>query len=121
MKVNITHPSFVSFLESVSTNILNTIKLDDYFTLIPEKKTNISFTVLNLIKTSARVKSNLSDEDLKKFIIVLCRKNEESENYEIAAVLNDVIENFDRLIELGNKTKKTTRQPKKINKDTNSK
>ena len=120
MKVNITHPSFIHFLEDISTNILTTIKIDDYFALTDEKKLNVSFTVLNLIKSSARIKANLSDEDLKNFITVLCKKNEENENYEFASVLNNVVINFDRLIELSNSTKKTNRQSKKTNKDVNS-
>ena len=119
MKVNTTHPSFIAFLESISTNILTTIKIEDYFGLTPEKKLNFSFTVLNLIKSSARVKANLSDDDLKSFITVLCKKNEETENYEFAAVLRDVVNNFDRLTELSNSTKKPTRQVKKSNKDIN--
>lgn len=119
MKVNTSHPSFISFLESISTNILTTIKIEDYFALTSEKKLNVSFTVLNLIKSSARVKANLSDEDLKSFITVLCKKNEETENYEFAAVLNDVVDNFDRLLELSNSTKKSVkppRQPRKTSK-----
>jgi len=119
MKVYPNHPSFISFLESVSNNILTSIKIDDYFTLSSEKKLSISFTVLNLIKTSAKVKANLSDNELKSFITVLCKKNEESENYEFAAVLNDVIQNFDRMTELSNSTKKPTKQNKKVNKDVN--
>jgi len=119
MKVNTTHPSFISFLEGVSTQILTAIKIDDYFALTPEKKLNVSFTVLNLIKTSARVKANLSDAELKSFITVLCKKNEENEHYEFAAVLNDVIENFNRLTDLSKSTKKPVRQTKKSNKDIN--
>jgi len=116
MKVNTTHPSFIAFLESISTNILTNIKIEDYFALTPEKKLNVSFTVLNLIKSSARVKANLSDDDLKSFITVLCKKNEETENYEFAAVLRDVVNNFDRLTELSNSTKKPPRQPRKTTK-----
>ena len=119
MKVNTSQPSFISFLESVSTNILTNIKIKDYFDLTPEKKLNVSFTVLNLIKSTARLRANLSDNDLKRFITVLCKKNEETENYEFAAVLNDVVDNFDRLTELSNSTKKPNRQVKKLNKDIN--
>jgi predicted nucleic-acid-binding Zn-ribbon protein len=118
MKVNVTHPSFISFLESISANILSTIKIDEYFGLSPEKKLNVSFTVLNLIKNSAKVKANLSDCDLKRFIVVLCKKNEETENYEFAAVLNDITENFDRLTNLADPIKKPVRA-KKTNKDIN--
>lgn len=114
MKVNVNHPSFISFLENVSTNILSAIKLDDYFGLSSDKKLTLSFTVLNLIRNSAKVKANLSDSELKSFIMVLCKKNEELENYEFAAVLDDVIKNFDVINDMSNPTKKSGRQPKKI-------
>jgi predicted nucleic-acid-binding Zn-ribbon protein len=112
MKVNVNHPSFISFLESVSNNILSAIKLEDYFGLTKEKKLSVSFTVLNLLKNSAKVKANLSDVDLKNFIMILCKKNEENENYEFAAVLNDVLSNYDTINDLSSSTKKSTRQKK---------
>jgi len=95
MKVNVNHPSFISFLENISENILSAIKIEEYFNLTPAKKLTVSYTVLNLLKNSAKVKANLSDEELKSFISVLCKKNEEVENYEFAAVLNDVVKNYD--------------------------
>lgn len=114
MKVNVTHPSFISFLESVSNNILTAIKIDDYFTLTQEKKLSISFTVLNLIKNSAKVRANLSESGLKGFITVICKKYEENENYEIAAILRDVINNFDKISEMSNSTKKPPTKTKNI-------
>lgn len=113
MKVHATHSSFISFLESISTNILTAIKIDDYFTLSYEKKLSVSFTVLNLIRNSAKVKANLSEADLKSFIVHLCKKNEENENYEFAAVLNDVIQNFDKLGEPSNQIKNPVRRKTK--------
>lgn len=113
MKVNVNHPSFISFLENVTNNILSTIKIDEYFNLSIEKKLAISFTVLNLLKNSAKIKANLSDPELKTFIIVLCKKSEENENYEFAAVLNDVIKNFDVVNNLSDSTRKPSRQTKK--------
>ncbi len=95
MKVNVNHPSFISFLENISENILSAIKIEEYFKLTPTKKLTVSYTVLNLLKNSAKVKSNLSDEELKSFIAVLCKKNEDAENYEFASVLNDIVKNYD--------------------------
>lgn len=118
MKINVNHPSFISFLESITNNILSAIKIDDYFTLTKEKQMSVSFTVLNLLKNSAKVKANLSDSELKSFITFLCKKNEEKENYEFAAVLNDVIKNFDTINELSNSSKKTPKSSKKV--DVNS-
>jgi hypothetical protein len=114
MKVNVNHPSFISFLESITNSILSSIKIDDYFILSSEKKLTISFTVLNLLKNSAKIKANLTKDDLKNFIVVLCKKNEENENYEFAAILNDIIKNYDTINEMSNSTKKTPKPTKKI-------
>ena len=112
MKVNVNHPSFISSLESISNNILSAIKIEDYFGLSPEKKLTVSFTVLNLIKNSAKIKANLSDTELKSFIMILCKKNEESENYEFAAILDDVVKNYKAINELSILPKKAIKQKK---------
>jgi len=115
MKVNVNHPSFISFLENISDNILSAIKIKEYFTLTPTKKLTVSYTVLNLLKTSSKVKANLSDKELKNFIAVLCKKNEEAENYEFAAVLNDIVTNYDVINNMQPKTPKpkVAKTPKK--------
>lgn len=113
MKVNVNNPSFIAFLESVTNNILSSIKIDDYFSLNKEKKLAVSFTVLNLLKNSAKVKANFSDTELKAFITILRKKNEEIENYEFAAVLDDVIKNYDIITDLTTPTKKTIKPTKK--------
>jgi hypothetical protein len=96
----------------VSNNILSSIKIDEYFLMSAEKKLAISFTVLSLIKNSARVKAALSDSELKGFIAVLCKKNEDNENYEFAAVLDDIIKNYDAINETPDTTK-AARKPRK--------
>lgn len=116
MKVNVTHPSFISFLENITNNILSSIKIDDYFTLNKEKKLSISFTVLNLLRNGAKIKANLTDQELKSFINVLWKRTEEKENYEFAAVLDDVLKNFDRINELSNSTKKQSKSNEKKSK-----
>lgn len=100
MKVNVNHPSFISFLENISENILSAIKVDEYFGLTDDKKLAVSYTVLNILKNSAKVRSNLTDSELKSFISVLCKKNEDMENYEFAAVLNDVVRNYSKIIDM---------------------
>jgi hypothetical protein len=64
----------------------------------------------------AKVKSNLTDAELKSFIVVLWKKNEESENYEFAAVLNDIIKNFDLINEMVIKKLKTVKETKRTKK-----
>jgi hypothetical protein len=117
MKVNANHPSFISFLENISSNILSGIKIENYFELTSEKKLAVSFTVFNLLKNSAKIKANLSDSELKSLIIVLCKKNEENENYEFAAILDDVVKNFDVINDMSSTAKKSVRE-KKASSDT---
>jgi hypothetical protein len=111
MKVNVNHPSFISFLESISDNILASIKIDEYFGLSDDKKLSVSYTVLNILKNSAKVKANLSDSELKSFITVLCKKNEDVENYEFAAVLNDVVKNFSVITKMDPPKKPPKKKP----------
>ena len=50
MKVNVNHPSFISFLETVSTNILSNVNIENYFTLPQEKKMSVLYMVFKLLK-----------------------------------------------------------------------
>jgi hypothetical protein len=114
MKVNINHPTFVSFLDNVTTSILSNITVDNYFSLSQEKKLGTQYMVFKLMKNSVKVRAKLTDEELKSFVNVLWKKNEESENYEFAAVLNDIFNNFDMVNEV---TKPVKRTPRKIKTD----
>jgi hypothetical protein len=51
-------------------------------------------------------------------LVALWKKNEESENYEVAAILNDIIKNYDSINEL-NKPLKTIKKPLKSEKKSN--
>jgi hypothetical protein len=95
MRVNVNHPSFITFLESVTDSILSNITVENYFQLTTEKKLNIQYLVLKLMKSAVKVRAKLEDSDLQSFILVLCRKNEESENYELSALLFDIYKNFE--------------------------
>lgn len=117
MRVNVNHPSFVTFLENVTNTILSNISVDNYFQLIPEKKLAVQYAVLKLMKNSIKMRAKLTDLELKSFVIVLCKKNEETENYEFAGILSDIIQNFDSVNEVTKPNKRTTR---KIKTDTTS-
>ena len=107
MKININHPTFISFLEKISNNIITSVN------------------VFSLIRNVAKLKTNLNEVELKAFITILWKKNEESENYELAEVLNDIITNFDKINEVStNGTKKPVKRTRKVetgndNKNTN--
>ena len=62
------------------------------------------------MKNAVKVRAKLTDLELRSFVSVLWKKNEESENYEFAAILNDIAENFDAVNDVTSKpTKRTTR------------
>jgi len=99
MKFNVNHPTFVSFLDTVNANVLNNIKIDGYFSNTSDKKFAIQYMTLKLIKSSVKDRAKLTPNELKSFISLLLTKNEESENYEFAAILNDILKNFDAVNE----------------------
>lgn len=115
MRVNVNHPSFISFLDNVTNTILSSISVETYFRLTQEKKLALQFTVLKLMKNSVKVRAKLTDLELRSFVIVLCKKNEESENYEIASILNDISTNFDTINDVTKTPKRTTTRKIKSN------
>ena len=112
MKVNVNHPTFILFLDNVTTNILSNVTVDNYFSLSQEKKLGTQYMVYKLMKNSVKVRAKLTDDELRSFVDVLWKKNEESENYEFAAVLNDISKNFDTVNEVTKPVKRTTRKIK---------
>lgn len=115
MKVNLNHPSFITFLENVSISILSNVKVENYFSLTAEKKLRVQYMVFKLMKNSVKISTELSDNELRSFVTVLWKKNEESENYEFAAILNDIASNFESVNEF-TKTKKRVPKTTKTDK-----
>lgn len=109
MKVNVNHPSFISFLESVTDNILSSVSVNNYFTLPHDKKMGVLYIVFKMMKNSVKLRTKLTDLELKTFITVLWKKNEEAENYEFAAILKDISNNFDAVNEFTKTPPKKTR------------
>jgi len=110
MNVNINHPSFISFLDNVTLSILSNVTVNNYFSLSQDKKLGVQYMVLKLMKNAVKVRAKLSDSETRSFVSVLWKKNEESENYEFAAILNDIAQNFDAVNEVTSKpTKRVTR------------
>ncbi|WP_282459096.1 hypothetical protein, partial [Mycoplasmopsis arginini] len=60
----------------------------------------VQFAVLKLMKNAVKVRAKLTDLELRSFVVVLCKKNEESENYEFASILNDISSNFETINEI---------------------
>ena len=114
MKVNINHPSFISFLDNVTTTILSSVSTENYFNLPQESKMGVLYMVFKLMKDSVKMTTKLSDNEMKSFVIVLWKKNEIAENYEFAAILKDISNNYDAVNDF---TKTTKRQGRKLKTD----
>jgi hypothetical protein len=117
MGINVNHPSFISFLDNVTNTIQSNISLENYFQLSSEKKIGVQYAVLKLLKNAIKVRIKLSDELLKQFITIYCKKNSDIENFEFAGVLNDILKNFESF---GKLNKTSTRTTRKIKTDTTS-
>lgn len=97
MAINVNHPSFISFLENVTSIIISEIDIKSYFNITPEKRLKIQKVVLLLLKKSLKTRALVTDVEIKTFVIVLQKKTEESENYELSAILKDIIINYDSI------------------------
>ena len=117
MNVNVNHPSVLKFLSDITNNIISNITIEDYFGLSQEKKTAISYVVYKIIKNTTEKRVNIGEAEFKALLVALWKKNEESENYEVAAILDDVIKNHDTIKEVCKpiKTIKKSRVDKKSN------
>lgn len=120
MKLNVNHPSFISFLDGVTNSILSNISIDNYFKLSQEKKMGVLYAVFKLMKKSFRVRTTISDNEMKIFVTVLWKKSEESENYEFAAILSDINNNFDAINEFTKTIKRQPRTTTKLDKTKNA-
>lgn len=112
MNVNINHPSFISFINQITTNILNNVTINNYFLLQNEKKIVVQYTVLKLMRNSLKMKAKITDSELRSFVTILWKKNEEMENYELASILNDINNNFDKINESTIPKKRNNKQIK---------
>jgi hypothetical protein len=109
MKINVNHPSFINFLDTISNSILSNISAENYFLLPQESKMAVLYMVFKLMKSSIKMRASLGDNEMKAFIGVLWKKNEEAENYEFAAILKDIMNNFDAVNEFTKINKRTAR------------
>jgi len=69
------------------------------------------------MKNAVKVRAKLTDNELRSFVSVLWKRNEESENYEFASILNDIAQNFDSVNEVTSKPIKRATRTIKIDKN----
>ena len=115
MKINVNHPSFIAFLESINSTILSSVKVEKYFGFGPDKKLSVQYLVLKMILQTVKVRAKLTEKELLEFSELLRKKNEDIENYEFAAVLKDIVNNFDVVYDMIGTPRR--QQPKTIRTD----
>lgn len=103
MDINTEHPSFITFLDNIIKLILTEIDISDYFKQSIEKKLKMQKTLFNLLKKNIKVRAFITDNDIKAFLFILQKKNDEIENYEISAILKDIVVNYDTITQSENK------------------
>lgn len=118
MNLDINHPSVVQFLSEITQNIVSNISIEDYFSLTEEKKLAVSYAVLKLTKSATDKRIKLGDLEFRALLAALWKKNEDSENYEVADILNRISKNYDTMAELI-KTQKRVRRDLKTDKTNN--
>ena len=106
MNVNVNHPTYILFLDNVTSGILSNVTVSTYFSIIPEKRIKVQYVVLKLIKNLIKSRGKFSDPEIKSFISILMKKNEDHENFELAGILKDILTNFETVNELSKPTKK---------------
>lgn len=118
MRMNINHPLVTKFLSEVSEHILKNVAVEHYFGLPNDKKMSVLYSVFKMMKSSTAFHVKLSDLEFRVFLQALLKKNEENENYEFAAILKDICNNFDAINEVTKPvTKKIKRDVKKERKN----
>ena len=106
MNVNVNHPTYILFFDNVTNGILSNVTVNTYFSVVPEKRVKVQYIVLKLMKNLIKSRGKFNDDEIKSFILILMKKNEEHENFELAAILRDISNNFDTVNELSKPVKK---------------
>ena len=91
--------------------MLSTVKVEKYFSLTDGKRKGISYLTLKLVNNTLTTKMKLTENELLSLVTILWKRNEEIENYELAAIFKDIMENF-KLIYNSVKPVKKVRQIK---------
>jgi hypothetical protein len=110
MRVNINHPTFVAFIDTVTTNVSTNIDTTNYFTVPQEKKVGVWYIALKLIRLSAKRRAKFSETELQDLIKVILKRCEDNEEYEFAAIMKDLLKNYDSVSSL---TRSPVRQSRK--------
>jgi hypothetical protein len=94
---DLNHPSLLQFIDKVNVKVSSDIDVSKYFSLTEDKRRGVSYLTLKLVMNSLIGKLQLKQDELLSLITILWKRNEESENYEMAAVYKNIMENFTKI------------------------
>lgn len=89
------------FLVNINSNIIKNVNFDNYFELSNEKKMTTITSVFKIIDNSIKFFNTKDNEnDIIKLVVNnLIKLTETNENYELSAILKDILNNFDSLFD----------------------
>jgi len=94
INVDTNHPSFRQLIEKINGNVTSNIDITKYFNLTEDKKRGLSYLTLKLVNQSIGGKIKMTENEFLSLVTILWKKNEESENYELASIFKNIMGNF---------------------------
>tara|TARA_B110000444_G_scaffold192725_1_gene182679 strand:+ start:974 stop:1321 length:348 start_codon:yes stop_codon:yes gene_type:complete len=94
INVDINHPSFVQLIDKINNKVSQSIEVTRYFSLTKDKQRGLSYLALKVVTLTIGGKIKITENELLSLITILWKKNEEKENYEMAAIFKYIMENF---------------------------
>jgi hypothetical protein len=97
INVDVNHPSFVQLIEKINSKVVGSIDISKYFKLTEDKRRGLSYLALKLVNNSVGSKIKMTENEFLSLVTILWKKNEELENYELAAIFKYSMENFSKI------------------------
>lgn len=94
INVDINHPSFVQLIDKINNKVVSNIDVTKYFSLTEDKRRGLSYLALKLVNNAIGTRIKMTENELLSLVTILWKKNEENENYELAAIFKNIMENF---------------------------
>lgn len=94
INVDINHPSFVQLIDKINNKVVTNIDVSRYFSLAEDKRRGLSYLALKVVNNTIGTRIKMTENELLSLVTILWKKNEEIENYELAAIFKNIMENF---------------------------
>lgn len=96
--MTIKNTTFINYIDNVIKNITKKYNVKNYFNLNDEQKLSIIYSVFTQLKTNTKI--SVISNDFKTLIVILTKKCEKDENYEMASLLSSINKKFDSLSDI---------------------